>query len=169
MLSAATRHESVRAAAAAGTQLFIHGGRNNFVLEDLFVLDLARKEWTDVVPGEHTPPPRHSHLITLHADKLYMYGGYDQLGAWSDAMFCLPIPYGQPFTAARYLTYHTQPRPSTAECHQTQSWDSCQAPLCYGQPHSPTRLWQELTASCFTLKACEYIINLKIFLSIHHP
>ena len=79
----------------------MHGGRNNFVLEDMFVLDLARKEWTDVAPGAHTPPPRHGHLMAVHADKLYMYGGYDELGAWSDAMFCLPVPYDQPFTAAR--------------------------------------------------------------------
>ena len=85
----------------AGSQLFVHGGRNNFVLEDMFVLDLARKEWTDVAPGAHTPPPRHGHLMAVHADKLYMYGGYDELGAWSDAMFCLPVPYDQPFTAAR--------------------------------------------------------------------
>lgn len=89
--------------AAVGSQLFVHGGRNNFVLEDLFVLDLAKKEWTDVAPGAHTPPPRHGHLMTVHDDKLYVYGGYDELGAWSDAMFCLPVPYGQPFTAARYL------------------------------------------------------------------
>ena len=85
-----------------GSQLFVHGGRNNFVLEDMFVLDLAKKEWTDVAPGAHTPPPRHCHLMTVHADKLYMYGGYDELGAWSDAMFCLPVPYDQPFTPARY-------------------------------------------------------------------
>ena len=70
----------------------------------MFVLDLARKEWTDVGAGAHTPPPRHAHLMTVHADKLYMYGGYDELGAWSDAMFCLPVPYDQPFTAARYNT-----------------------------------------------------------------
>lgn len=94
-------------AAAVGSQLFVHGGRNNFVLEDLFVLDLAKKEWTDVPAGAHTPPPRHGHLMTVQADKLYMYGGYDELGAWSDAMFCLPVPYGQPFTAARYPTCTT--------------------------------------------------------------
>lgn len=93
--------------AAVGSQLFVHGGRNNFVLEDLFVLDLAKKEWTDVAPGAHTPPPRHGHLMTVHDDKLYVYGGYDELGAWSDAMFCLPVPYGQPFTPARYLTRTT--------------------------------------------------------------
>lgn len=99
--------ESVRAA-TAGSQLFVHGGRNNFVLEDLFVLDLAKKEWTDVAAGAHTPPPRHGHLMTVHADKLYIYGGYDELGAWSDAMFCLPVPYGQPFTAARYQHLNIQ-------------------------------------------------------------
>lgn len=85
----------------AGSQLFVHGGRNNFVLEDMFVLDLAKKEWTDVLPGAHTPPPRHGHLMTVHQDKLFMYGGYDELGAWSDAMFCLPVPYDQLFTPAR--------------------------------------------------------------------
>lgn len=89
-----------------GSQLFVHGGRNNFVLEDMFVLDLAKKEWTDVSPGAHTPPPRHGHLMTVHQDKLFMYGGYDELGAWSDAMFCLPVPYDQPFTPARSAAGH---------------------------------------------------------------
>ena len=86
------------------------------MLEDLFVLDLAKKEWTDVAPGAHTPPPRHGHLMTVHADKLYMYGGYDELGAWSDAMFCLPVPYGQPFTAARYFTSISRLVPGCSFC-----------------------------------------------------
>lgn len=91
----------------AGSQLFVHGGRNNFVLEDMFVLDLAKQEWTDVPAGAHTPPPRHGHLMTVHQDKLFMYGGFDELGAWSDAMFCLPVPYDQPFTSARSALLHS--------------------------------------------------------------
>lgn len=110
----------------AGSQLFVHGGRNNFVLEDMFVLDLAKKEWTDIAPGAHTPPPRHAHLMTVHADKLYMYGGYDELGAWSDAMFCLPVPYDQPFTSARW---------------------ACLGPPVFNGPNVQTRL-QKICASC---------------------
>lgn len=70
------------------------------------MLDLSKKEWTDVGPGAHTPPPRHGHLMTVHADKLFMYGGYDELGAWSDAMYCLPVPYDQPFTPVRCSQGH---------------------------------------------------------------
>ena len=88
----------------AGSQLFVQGGRNNFVLEDMFVLDLLRKEWTEALPGAKGPPARHGHLMTVHADHLYLYGGYDELGAYSDSMFRLAVPYGQAFTAARWAS-----------------------------------------------------------------
>ena len=120
-----TQHDLVVLEFPAGTHLFVHGGRNNFVLEDLFVLDLVKKEWTDVGPGSRTPPPRHGHLMTVHADKLYMYGGYDELGAWSDAMFCLPVPYDQPFTAARYAALA-----ATQMSQTNQGLMPCSACLC---------------------------------------
>ena len=89
----------------AGSQLFVQGGRNNFVLEDMFVLDLLRKEWTEALPGAKGPPARHGHLLTVHGDHLYLYGGYDELGAYSDSVFRLPVPYGQAFTAARWASW----------------------------------------------------------------
>lgn len=53
-----------------GNLLFIHGGRNNFVLEDLHVLDFMTKAWTEISAGGRTPPPRHSHLLTMDRDQL---------------------------------------------------------------------------------------------------
>ena len=103
----------------AGSQLFVQGGRNNFVLEDMFVLDLLRKEWTEALPGAKGPPARHGHVLTVHADHLYLYGGYDELGAYSDSMFRLPVPYGQAFTAARWASW--VPNLRACQQHAVQS------------------------------------------------
>jgi hypothetical protein len=56
-----------------GNLLFIHGGRNNFVLEDLHVLDFVNKSWTEISSVGRMPPPRHSHLLTMH--KVGVVGG----------------------------------------------------------------------------------------------
>ena len=83
--------------------LFIHGGRNNFVLEDLHVLDFVDKVWTEVSSVGRMPPPRHSHLMTMHKDHLYLFGGLDELGAQSMAMYRMHLPAGENYTTLRWV------------------------------------------------------------------
>lgn len=118
--------------------LFVSGGRNNFVLEDLAVMDLISRSWlevgtqsgrrvlrlqaqmrslmvrgecqclhpacavnvavspprarTQVSLGGAAPPPRHSHLLSVHDQSLFLFGGLDELGAPSLRLFKLPVP-----------------------------------------------------------------------------
>ncbi|GFR42728.1 hypothetical protein Agub_g3646 [Astrephomene gubernaculifera] len=78
-----------------GNLLFVHGGRNNFVLEDLHMMDFVTRTWTEIPCEGRVPPPRHSHRITVHKDHLYLFGGLDELGAQSVAMFRVHLPEGQ--------------------------------------------------------------------------
>jgi Kelch motif len=71
----------------------LHGGRSNFVLEDVFVLDLVTKTWAEVVVGgEEAGPARHSHVSAVHDGHLYIYGGLNELGSTSDNMMVLTAP-----------------------------------------------------------------------------
>ncbi|GLC33992.1 Dynein regulatory complex subunit 7 [Pleodorina starrii] len=83
-----------------GNLLFVHGGRNNFVLEDLHVMDFVTKTWTEIPCEGRCPPPRHSHHIHVHRDHLYLFGGLDELGAQSNAMFRVHLPGDQQETYA---------------------------------------------------------------------
>ncbi|GIL93808.1 hypothetical protein Vretimale_187 [Volvox reticuliferus] len=83
-----------------GNLLFVHGGRNNFVLEDLHVMDFVTKTWTEIPCEGRCPPPRHSHYIHVHKDHLYLFGGLDELGAQSNAMFQVHLPGDQQDTYA---------------------------------------------------------------------
>ncbi len=79
--------------AISGGLLFLHGGRSNFVLDDVFVLDLVTKTWSEVVvAGGRASPSRHAHISAVHADRLYIYGGLNELGTPSDQMLALPAP-----------------------------------------------------------------------------
>lgn len=81
------------ASSCAGGLLFLHGGKSNFVLEDVFVLDLVTKTWAEVsIGGEEAPPARHSHVTALHEGHLYMYGGLNELGSSSDNLMVIPAP-----------------------------------------------------------------------------
>ncbi|KAL6761433.1 hypothetical protein V8C86DRAFT_3131553 [Haematococcus lacustris] len=84
-----------------GNLLFVHGGRNNFVLEDLHVLDFVSKVWIEINPGGRLPPPRHSHMSTVHKNYLYLFGGLDELGAQSFAMYCMHLPPGESYSVTR--------------------------------------------------------------------
>ena len=67
-----------------GSQLYLHGGLINILLEDLFEVDLSGQMWT------LEPTPRHGHLMTVHADKLVMLRGYDEL----ELFRCHVLPAG---------------------------------------------------------------------------
>ena len=104
------------------------------------MLDLLRKEWTEALPGAKGPPARHGHLLTVHADHLYLYGGYDELGAYSDSMFRLHVPYGQAFTAARWASWGAEQGPPVrCKCkheggRRQQHCCRCQGPGDAGHP-----------------------------------
>ena len=55
--------------------MIVHGGRNKFVLDDLFVLDLGRHEWATVGGlGDGGSPGLacHSHNIAVHTEHIYL-------------------------------------------------------------------------------------------------
>ncbi|GAX80447.1 hypothetical protein CEUSTIGMA_g7886.t1 [Chlamydomonas eustigma] len=81
--------------------LFVSGGRNNFVLEDLHVLDFVSKAWTEVTCSGRIPPPRHSHVLSFYKDALYLFGGLDELGAQSTAMYRMNLPPGENYNIAK--------------------------------------------------------------------
>ena len=68
------------AVAVDGDCLYIQGGRNNFVCDDVWVVSMSSLVWTEIKTSGRTPPPRHSHIITVTKDTMYIYGGTDELG-----------------------------------------------------------------------------------------
>lgn len=76
--------------------MYVHGGQNTILLEDLFVLDLAAREWAEVALATSAcaPSPRHSHALTVAEEKLYLFGGCDELGPAEQAMFCMALAPG---------------------------------------------------------------------------
>ncbi|GMH37248.1 hypothetical protein BSKO_05121 [Bryopsis sp. KO-2023] len=99
--TAPSPRQSVALCIGNGNQLFVHGGRNNFVLDDLFYLDLVTKTWFEVPTGGRAPPPRHCHLMAIHNEHAFCFGGYDELGAHTHSMYRLPVPYGENLTTSR--------------------------------------------------------------------
>lgn len=74
-------------------QVFLHGGRNNAVLDDLFVFDMMDRTWSEVVTDSTRPPPaRHSHILTVYKDELVLFGGQGTLGGSATNLYKLPIP-----------------------------------------------------------------------------
>lgn len=78
-----------------GYNLFIQGGRNNFILEDLYVLDLMSSTWVEIPSAGRAPPPRHGHLMVVHNQSLYLFGGQDDLGAATFNLYRLAVPHGE--------------------------------------------------------------------------
>ena len=74
--------------------MFVHGGQNSLLLlEDLFVLDLRAREWAEIsiAPGP-APSPRHSHCMGVAGGRLFLLGGYDEMGLAGPTMFCMQLP-----------------------------------------------------------------------------
>ena len=84
-----------------GNMLFLHGGTSNFGMDDLWVYDQKQSAWTEIHCGGRRPPVRRGHVLFVHNSKLYAFGGFDELGAPSTAMYRLPVDYGTNFTTAR--------------------------------------------------------------------
>mmetsp|Transcript_46212 Transcript_46212/g.88190 ORF Transcript_46212/g.88190 Transcript_46212/m.88190 type:complete len:1493 (-) Transcript_46212:386-4864(-) len=77
------------AVAVAGDCIYIHGGRNNFVCDDLWVVSMGTLLWSEVKTTGRQPAPRHNHIITVTKNCLFVYGGTDELGGSSNALFKL--------------------------------------------------------------------------------
>ncbi|KAK3273495.1 hypothetical protein CYMTET_18285 [Cymbomonas tetramitiformis] len=77
------------AMAVLGDLLFVHGGRNNFVLDDLFCMNSSTMTWMEVQTQGRTPPARHGHVLTCVGNSLYIYGGQDELSGVSNNLYRL--------------------------------------------------------------------------------
>lgn len=62
---------------------------------------MQTKTWYEVPTCGRAPPPRHCHLLATHEEKIFCYGGYDELGADTHSMHRLPVPYGENLTTLR--------------------------------------------------------------------
>ena len=84
---------------SAGDRIFVHGGRASLLLDDLFLLDLAAKEWTEITVAGFMPSARHGHTMWVSDDRLYLIGGDgDQLGlAYMYSMQLSPSQLGRYF------------------------------------------------------------------------
>lgn len=68
---------------ACDGKIYLHAGQDNFVRNDLYELDVSNREemhWTLVNTVGRPPPPCHSHLLHCIDGKLYIAGGFDELG-----------------------------------------------------------------------------------------
>lgn len=59
------------------------------------------RTWVELLPVGRTPPPRHSHYLHHDGEHVYLYGGLNDLGAWSDAMFKVCLPYGSTWATCK--------------------------------------------------------------------
>lgn len=83
--------------------MYVHGGKNNFVLDDLWILNLIKKEWSEIIVGNQSPAPaRQMHIMDMFSDQLYIFGGSDDLGGISDRLYTIKLPYGSMTVLQRY-------------------------------------------------------------------
>ena len=64
-------------------KMYVHAGRNNFILDDLYELDVSDPKnmtWTEVPTAGRPPPPCYGHQMTAMNGKLLTFGGFDELG-----------------------------------------------------------------------------------------
>ncbi len=79
----------------------MHGGQSNFVLDDLFVLDLAAGAWAEVHAAGRPPPPRHSHAAAAAGGRLWLFGGVDALTAPAATLHRLSLPAADASASAK--------------------------------------------------------------------
>jgi hypothetical protein len=84
-----------------GNLLFLHGGCSNFGLDDLWVFDKKQQAWLEVACEGRKPPARRGHSLFVHENFLYLFGGIDELGAPSTAMYRARVEYGMNFASIR--------------------------------------------------------------------
>ena len=93
--------ESAALCVGHGNMLFLHGGASNFGLDDLWVYDQKLQAWIEVAAEGARPPARRGHSLYMHNGRLHLFGGIDELGAPSTAMFRVAVEYGLNLSTVR--------------------------------------------------------------------
>ena len=62
-----------------GRELWVQGGKSNFVSNDTYVLNLDDMVWTKIFTPGKEPPPTYGHVIHVSPDEegglLHVFGG----------------------------------------------------------------------------------------------
>ena len=68
---------------AAEGKVYVHAGRDNFVRDDLYELDISDPKnmvWSAIPTSGRAPPACYGHEMTFLNGMVYTYGGFDELG-----------------------------------------------------------------------------------------
>ena len=101
VLGAPAPRERAALCAGHGNLLFLHGGSSNFGMDDLWVFDVKASAWTEVHCAGRRPGLRRGHDLYVHDSWLYLFGGFDELGAPGADMWRLRVDYGTPWQTAK--------------------------------------------------------------------
>ena len=80
------------AIAVSGRYIFIHGGRSNFVQDDLYAYDTTTGNWINIETTGRPGAQRHKHMMVAHEANLYIFGGFDDMGGLCAQLHRLQIP-----------------------------------------------------------------------------
>ena len=87
-----TPRQDVALCASGGGVVYLHAGRDNFVRDDLYALDLsdrANPAWEELTVSGRRPMPCYGHEIAFVDGKLWTYGGFDELGGQCSKVYRL--------------------------------------------------------------------------------
>ena len=86
-----TPRQDVALCASDGV-VYLHAGRDNFVRDDLYALDLsdrANPAWEELTVSGRRPMPCYGHELAFVDGKLWTYGGFDELGGQCSKVYRL--------------------------------------------------------------------------------
>jgi hypothetical protein len=86
-----TPRQDVAMCASDGV-VYLHAGRDNFVRDDLYALDLSDRgnpTWEELVVSGRKPMPCYGHELAFVDGKLWTYGGFDELGGQCSKVYRL--------------------------------------------------------------------------------
>lgn len=69
----------------------MHGGFSNFVLGDLFALDLTTMQWRELGPFTKPGPKAQGHSLTIQGNYLWLFGGANEANVAQQRLFRLDI------------------------------------------------------------------------------
>eukprot|EP00210_Caulerpa_lentillifera_P006016 g5750.t1 len=125
--TAPSPRQSAALCVANSTQLLLHGGRNHFVLDDLFVYDTLSQNWYALQTTGRRPSPRYGHWIHCFEDFIYLFGGFDELGAASQSMYRVQLSSDVPLTqqVLEWEEWDSQLEPNSSRiCLLNENWIS---------------------------------------------
>ena len=88
---APTPRQDVAMASANGV-VYVHAGRDNFVRDDLYSLDMTDKAnpvWELLVENGRKPAPCYGHVLACVDGKVFTFGGFDELGGQCSKVYRL--------------------------------------------------------------------------------